>query len=467
MDRLSAEDQIMLWPDRRWPQVVGALLILDAATHFDADGRLRIEELRTHVERRLHRVPRFRQVLLMPRPGAGPPAWTDTRTFDISDHVKVASVPAPGGEAELLETVERLRARRLDRTKPLWEMWFLTGLPDRRVALFVKIHHVMADGMAAVAAMGQFLDEVPDPSIEPPSSWTPNPPPTDRQLRLDDRRRRLARRRHGLTVLQHPVPNLRRLWASLPAVRDLYTAGSKHHTSLNRLVGEGRRIRLVRASLDELKRVAHDHDATVNDVLVSAVGGAVASLLAHRGEPVPDTLPIYVPVTLRSNRNDSGATGNVISQIVVPVPTRTTDRVGRLVAVAAETRARKGRDLPSLDLFTRSRLARLALLKMLARRPVNVTTADLPGPPVPVYFAAAPVLEVFPLLPLIATESLGVGALSYAGRFAVTVVADRDAYPDLDVFVTALQAELDLSRQQTEAPAAASADEGTVRIVDR
>ncbi|HEX5511202.1 MAG TPA: wax ester/triacylglycerol synthase domain-containing protein, partial [Actinomycetales bacterium] len=350
----------------------------------------------------------------------------------------------------------------------LWEMWFLTGLPNRRVAVFVKIHHVMADGMAAVAVMGQLLDAVPDPTVEPPPSWTPKPPPTDRELLLDHRRERLARRRHGLTVLQHPVPNVRRLWTSLPAVRDLYTAGSREHTSLNRLVGESRRIALVRTSLDELKRVAHDHNATVNDVLVSAVGGAVSTLFTHRGEPAPDTVPIYVPVTLRANRNDPGATGNVISQIVVPVPTRAVNAVERLVAVAAETRSRKGRNLPSLDLFTRSRLARLALLRMIARRPVNVTTADLPGPRMPLYFAGAPVLEMFALLPLIATESLGVGAISYAGQFTITVVADRDAYPDLDGLVTALQAELDhLTTEPDQARAPASREVGAGHAVDR
>jgi WS/DGAT/MGAT family acyltransferase len=316
----------------------------------------------------------------------------------------------------------------------------------------------MADGMAAVAAMGQFLDARPHAASEPPPSWTPHPPPTDHQLVLDNRRLRLQRLRRDLTALKHPVANVRELWTSLPAVRDLYTAGSRQHTSLNRLVGESRRIGLVRHHLELIKNVAHEHNATVNDVLVSAVGGAVASLFTHRGEPVPDTVPVYVPVTLRRDRNDSGATGNVISQIVVPVPTRATDPVERLVAVAAQTRSRKGRNLPSLDLFTRSRLARLALLQMLARRPVNVTTADLPGPAVPVYFAAAPVLQVFPLLPLIATESLGVGALSYAGQFNISVVADRNAYPDLDVLVTALQDELDrLTTRQPLASASASA----------
>jgi hypothetical protein len=90
----------------------------------------------------------------------------------------------------------------------------------------------------------------------------------------------------------------------------------------------------------------------------------------------------------------------------------------------------------------RSRLARRVLLKLLDRQPVNVTSADLPGPTQPVYFAGAQVLEVFPVSPLMANVSLGVGALSYAGQFNITAVADLDAYRDLHIFVTGVQDEL-------------------------
>ncbi len=90
----------------------------------------------------------------------------------------------------------------------------------------------------------------------------------------------------------------------------------------------------------------------------------------------------------------------------------------------------------------RSRIVRRLLLKLLDRQPVNVTSADLPGPPQPVYLAGAQLLEVFPVLPLMANVSLGVGALSYAGQFNITAVADLDAYPDLNVFTTSVQDEL-------------------------
>src|SRR6266511_619786 len=162
MERLTAEDQLMLWPDRLWPQEIGALAVLDGSRLLNPDGRFRIEAVRQAIEARLHLVPRFRQRLSVPRRAFGPPLWVDAPAFDLTDHVQVARVTAPGDEAALLHAVEDLRRRRLDRYRPLWEMWFLPGLPNKRVGMFVKMHHAIADGIAGVATIGVFLDTVPD-----------------------------------------------------------------------------------------------------------------------------------------------------------------------------------------------------------------------------------------------------------------------------------------------------------------
>ena len=138
MERLTAEDQVMLWPDEIWPQDIGALAVLDGSSLLDADGRFRIEAVREAVAARLHLVPRFRQLLYVPPRRLGGPLWVDAATFDLGDHIAELPLPAPGDEAQLLRAVEQLRRRRLDRSRPLWEMWFLTGLPDRRVGLFVR-----------------------------------------------------------------------------------------------------------------------------------------------------------------------------------------------------------------------------------------------------------------------------------------------------------------------------------------
>ncbi|MCI0687506.1 MAG: hypothetical protein L0Y54_09760, partial [Sporichthyaceae bacterium] len=94
MERLSAEDQLMLWPDQLWPQDMGAIAILDGTRLLDPDGRLRIEAVRQAINGRLHLVPRFRQLLCVPQRGLGPPLWVDAPRFDLSEHVRVVPLPA-------------------------------------------------------------------------------------------------------------------------------------------------------------------------------------------------------------------------------------------------------------------------------------------------------------------------------------------------------------------------------------
>jgi diacylglycerol O-acyltransferase / wax synthase len=226
-------------------------------------------------------------------------------------------------------------------------------------------------------------------------------------------------------------------------VRELIAAQPGPVTSLGRLVGTGRHLALVRSSLAEMTAAAHAHDATINDVLLAATAGGVRRLLWSRGETVEDlSVPIYVPVSLRVGRGGLPQGGNLISQMVIPLPVGESDPAARLRQIAAESTTRKALPRAALGAVFRNKLGAGVMLKLIARQRVNLVSADLPGPPVPLYFAGAQVLEVFPLVNLIGTVSLGVAALSYAGTFNIMVVADADAYPDLDVLVAGVRDEL-------------------------
>lgn len=456
MERLTAEDRVLLRPDEIWPQEIGALAVLDGGPLLEPGGRFAIESARVAIGARLHLVPRFRQRLCTPRRGLGAPLWVDAPSFDLADHVHVEAVAAPGDEGDLLRATERLRRRRLDRSRPLWGVWFLTGLPNRRIGMFVKMHHVIADGIAGVATFGVFLDaaaEVP-PSSAPP--WSPAPPPRSRELLSDTLRQHADQLGDTWSTIARPGAALRRGAASWPAIREIVAQDGVPPTSLNRVVGPDRALALVRSTLDVVRQIADRHDATVNDVLLAATAGGLRGLLGSRGEPVEGlVVPIYVPVTLRATDQRTSARGNLIGQMVVPLPLGGTDPGRRLRQIAAETTERKARRRPSLGAVFRSRTARRVLLRALEHQPVNVTSANLPGPPVPLYLAGARVLEVFPVLPLIGRVSLGVGAMSYAGQFAVLAVADRQACPDIGVFATAFEDELQaLARARARLPAA-------------
>jgi WS/DGAT/MGAT family acyltransferase len=455
MERLSAQDLMMLWPEELgWSQDIGAIAILDGRGLLDADGRFRIEMARDQVQRRLHLVPRFRQLLYRPRFGLGWPLWVDAPSIEIAEHVRVLPLDAPADEQRLLLACEELRQRRLDRSRPLWEMWFLPGLPDGRVGFFMKLHHAIADGMAGIAALGAFVDLVPDPpeTGEPP--WTPAPMPSTRELLGDNVRRHLQDLGRAFTRLDHPVDTFRRARRGWPAVHEAFAEARAPRTSLNQRIGWHRRFALVRSDLALVKRIAHASDAKVNDVLMVALAGGLRELLLARGERVDGVvLRAFVPVSLHGEQPGQ-ARGNLDGAMLVPLPIGEPDDMRRLQLIAAETAQRKMKRRPQGGtLFRNVPIQRAALRLAPHQHVMNTYAANVPGPPVPLYFAGARLLEVFPVVPIMANVSVGVGALSYAGQFNLTAVADRELCPDLEVLAEGMRRSLDALADRVRVPA--------------
>jgi diacylglycerol O-acyltransferase len=272
--------------------------------------------------------------------------------------------------------------------------------------------------------------------------------PSKHELFEDNLRRRLRELDRALSALASPIRTLRRMKRGWPAVREMFAEGLAPRTSLNRRIGSDRRLAIIRGSLDVAKRIAHAHSAKVNDVLLTAVAAGYADLLRSRGERVEDLiLRAFVPVSL--HREQSGeARGNVDGGMAVPLLIGEPDDVRRLQRIAADTAERKKKARPPAGtLFRGGPLQRAFLRLMPHQRLMNAYVANVPGPPVPLYFAGAPALELFPVVPITANISIGVGALSYAGQFNITVVADRDICPDLEVFVRGVRRSLDALEQ--------------------
>jgi WS/DGAT/MGAT family acyltransferase len=314
----------------------------------------------------------------------------------------------------------------------------------------VRIHHAIADGMAAMATLASLLETGPDLPPLAALAWAPAPWPTAGALLADNLARRLRALARGLASLTRPRATLRGMLAAWPAVREILAEEPATRTSLDRTVGPGRRLALIRTRFARVREVGRAHDATVNDVLLAGTAAGLRTLLQRRREPVEETtVRIYAPVSLRRHLRGRQE-GNLIAQMAVPLRLGQADSDRRLTDIVAETDRRKARVRTSLsNLMVGGAIGRRLMLLAVMRQRVNATSASIPGPKKSLYLAGAEILDVFPLLPLVANEPLGVGALSYAGALTIGIAADRDAYPDLDVLVKAMLGELEALGVQT------------------
>jgi diacylglycerol O-acyltransferase len=436
LDRLSLQDEMYLRIEARGaPMHVAGLIFLDAGPLIDAGGVVRLDAIRAHVDARLS--PRLRQVLLRTGLGEGPQVWVDDPTFDIAAHVRTRSIPAPGDEASFLKVVEDLNEPPLPRTRPLWELWTVSGLSEGRLAMLIRLHHVVADGIAALALLGSWFDFDADPATQATPDREPAPAPSRQQL-LDDNRRRIARHvASGASSVFHPTRWLPDAAGTARTAVGALSEGLAPRTSLNRPVGPRRRLLLARADLGRVKTVAHAQGAKVNDVALTAIAGGARELLGHRGEQTDVELRAMVPVSGRPS-GDLPSGGNLLAVIVVPLPVGESDAIRRLERIARDTVERKKRPVRQWDQFPTAITA-----VMNHQRFVNLFTSNMPGPTVPWYFAGARVLEMFQIGPIQGNVTLSVGVLSYAGGLGFDIVGDADAIPDLEVFAAGLSGTLE------------------------
>ena len=426
------------------PMNVAALAILEGGALLDGSGELALEPIKARIGHRLHLAPRLRQRLYRPGFGFGAPVWVDDASFDISRHVRTRPVPA-GGEEALLATCVELNDRPFDQAHPLWEIWLLTGALDGHVAMLIRFHHVLADGIAALLLLGTLFDAAPfdaapgAPEPEGPP-WTARPIPARSELLGDALRRSITGIRRGVHKIEHPRRTLAPARMVFRQALQLAREGRAPRTSFNRPVGRQHRVLLVRADLEQARQVAHAHHATVNDVVLCAIAGGARALLAGRGElQRPLVLKVSVAASVRAPTSASQA-GNLVGILLVPVPVGEEDPIRRLEQIARETAERKR--LPPYQPAARF-LQRWMIHTMNRQRRINLLMSNLPGPPQPMYFAGAKILELFQIGVVQGNVAVQVGALSYAGQLNFNIVADANLVPDSTVFANGIVEDLE------------------------
>jgi WS/DGAT/MGAT family acyltransferase len=452
-DRLSALDETFLHLERpETPMHVGAIAILERDPFFGPDGLFRLDEVRRLVASRLSLIPRFRRKVMHVPFGLGRPIWVDDDDFSIARHVRLTALPPPGSRRQLVALAERLMEQILDRDHPLWELWFVEGV-DRgeRVAVIHRSHHTLTDGISGIDIATALFDFTPEPDVVESLPWRPDPAPDPARLMLDSLCERLrtpielagvARRAAGA-----PRDAADRAAQVARSVGALLGNGPIAPTlSINATIGTGRNIATVRVPLDTVKDIRHRFGCTVNDVVLAGVGGALARLLAARGELRPDlSVKVFCPVSVRDD-SERSQLGNRISAMFVPIPVGQPDPRARLRAVSSSTAHLKQWEqaVGAATLIGLTEFAAPTLLGLAARAAhgqpfANLIVTNIPGPQVPLYCLGARLVELYPLAPLSRNLTINIAVMSYCGELYFGLVGDGAAAPDLEVLAGGIE----------------------------
>jgi WS/DGAT/MGAT family acyltransferase len=442
-ERLSALDASFLYLERPSMHMhVAAVSLLDPSTR--PDGRLRARDVTDLFVSRLHTVPRFRQRVVRVPLDLSLPVWADDPTFDLDYHVRRAALPAPGGRRELADLVQRVLSRPLDRTKPLWELYVIEGLEDGHVATLMKVHHAMIDGLSGMhlaAAMYDLSAEPPPTSPSP--TWSPEPLPGAEEL-VGEAVRALAM--HPIDGMATALENVRRspalaaldLGGVASGVRSLFGMGTRPASPFDVRIGPNRRFAMTEAPVQRFREIKAALGGTVNDVVLTVVGGALRRVLAERGEPTRGrTLRVMVPVSVRGGGD--GPFGNRVAPAFVDLPVGPMGPKRRLALVREGTAHLKesmmamGADtIIGLGAYAPGGLL-AAAARAMSRAPwFNLVVSNIPGPQQPLYLAGARLIASYPSMPLGENSALSIACSSLGGTMAFGLTGDWDGMPDVE-----------------------------------
>ena len=446
---------------------VGGVCVLDPA---GAPRPLDLGALLDLMEQRLPLVPVLRQKLLEVPLGLDQPYWVEDTSFDLEYHVREVALPAPGSQAQLTEQVARLHARPLDRRRPLWEMYLITGLADGQIAVYTKLHHAAIDGVSGAELLTVLLDLSPQGRDVPATRRSTAVPPGPLTLAA----RALAR------LAWRPVQTARlsgefiRLVPALAPVVSTFvggmlglgrgdggvlessTLGRAPATPFNRPITPHRRVAFRSVSLDDVKFVKRAFGVSVNDVVMAMCAGALRQWLIDHDALPTAPLNAMIPVSVRDEQS-KGALGNKVSAMLATVPTQLDDPVRRLAVTHEATKVAKSQQavIPQGLVDDISDFAPPALVARATRvvfatgvlhrlPPFNLCISNVPGPNVPVYLGGARLVAQYPVSVVTDGQGLNITLVGYLGQLHFGLVACRELVPDIEVLAGYLTDELDL-----------------------
>ncbi len=426
------------------PMHIGSVSLFDGAMPFDDFVQM--------VDAKIHLLPRYQQIVVPDPFNLGHPTWEFDQNFDIRKHIFKVQIDAPGSEDQLIELAGKIFSPMMDRTKPLWDITWVYGLHGGHSAMIARVHHAMVDGMSGVELLKIILDISPKPAPIPPK---PEPKPKPHQVDptrqffdsllggMKEGMNRWMDFQNGLLNLSQALVDqgsrvaMQNISSEIPRL-----ASPANPLPFNRACSGNRKLVWATFNFAEARAIRGALGGTVNDVVLTALSGAVSRYAEHHKLPIKDrNLRVMVPVSMRQEGQRT-ALGNVVSMLPVEIPLDLKEPHARFQYVNRKTVAMKaGRLAEGLNLG--SALMGIlpppvqALVGALAPShlplPVyNIVSTNVPGPQVPLYAMGHRMTAYYPYVPVGYAVGCGCAIMSYDQHLYFGLTADTQAMPDVE-----------------------------------
>jgi diacylglycerol O-acyltransferase / wax synthase len=412
------------------------------------------EQLVEHVLSRLHLVPRYRQRLAHVPLGQGRPVWADDPHFNPRYHIRHTALPKPADDAELKRLAGRLFSQRLDRSKPLWEIWLVQNMSANRFALVAKTHHALVDGISGVDITTVLFDAAREPApTASPTTWSAQPLPGPAKLLGEALVERSTvpneMLRGARALLRAPRRAVSQVRDGLLSIGATTMAGIKSPappSPFNVEIGPHRRYTFLDADLAGFKSVKDSLGGTLNDVVLASVSLALGRYMRREGYDTEGlVLKAMVPVSVRS-KEQRGALGNQVAAMWAPLPVGVESPAECLKQInsAMEDLKKSGQAVGAQVLTNLAGFAPPTILSQAARLQArqqffNLVVTNVPGPQFPLYLLGRKLQVLYPVVPLAQKQALGIAVMSYDGHLGFGLLGDFDALPKLEAIVDDLK----------------------------
>jgi diacylglycerol O-acyltransferase / wax synthase len=462
MKTLSTLDTLFVTMDSdRFPMTGGGVMIFDPSTSPEPYSPARLRE---HLRRLLPAMPPLRRRLVEVPFGLSAPVWVEDPDFDIDRHIHHIAVPAPGGDHEVAALISEIGSLPLDWSRPLWDMWYIDGLADGRIGLFMRIHHCAIDGMGGVEMIFQMFTMEPGqtPEAAPTDDWKPESVPSQIEMLVRSTPAIAARPLRSARAIANLGLGLVR--GSLPSRSDadkVERIGGAQLFSGPRLpvneIPSGvphKSMSFADVEMSDIKRIRELHGCTVNDVVLAAATAAIRRWLIDHNALPNGPITAGNPMNTRTV-DEKGAFENKFTIFGLQLPTHLASPVERLMAIKQSTESAKAATQTSgtdvldnvFQVFAPgfTELVVTGLTAGLGKRmpsPFNTIVTNVQGPPIPLYLAGAKLERMYIQMMQTAGLSLVFAVMSYAGKIYFSVTGHRENTPDIWTFAEEIDKEV-------------------------